>query len=242
MARRTRRGTVGLPEMHSDRLMLESPRLSYNLAPLPYAFDALEPVVDAETMRLHHDQHHRLYVDALNAATTPYPELHGQTIEALLKSIDTLPGAIRQTVRDHGGGHANHQFFWKVIQPGGATTPSGALADEINRVFGSLANFEDRFVEAGSAHFGSGWAFLSTTPKGEGLEILTLPNKNSVLPLGKPGLLANDLWEHAYDLKHRNRRGEYLRAWFDIVNWTTIGARLDAIRRGDEKSLGGPAL
>jgi len=215
--------------------------MAYDLPPLPYGFDALEPVIDRETMQLHHDKHHQGYVDALNKAIEPYPELQGKTIEALMKDLDTVPEAIRQTVRNQGGGHANHQFFWKVIQPGGATSPEGALAQEIDRVFGDYATFQERFVEAGTKHFGSGWAYLATSPKGEGLEILTLPNQDSVLSIGKPGLLANDLWEHAYYLNYRNRRSEYLRAWFKIVNWTTVGNRLDAIRRGDEKSLGGPA-
>lgn len=215
--------------------------MAYDLPPLPYAFDALEPVIDRETMALHHDRHHRAYVDALNATLVGHDDLAAKSVEALLKDLDSVPETIREAVRNNGGGHANHQFFWKVIQPGGATEPTGALADEIGRVFGSVETFTERFVEAGTKQFGSGWAFLSTTPRGEGLEILTLPNQDSVLPLGKPGLLANDLWEHAYYLTYRNRRAEYLHDWFRIVNWTTIGERFDAIRRGDEHSLGGPA-
>jgi superoxide dismutase, Fe-Mn family len=213
----------------------------YDLPPLPYRYGALEPVIDAETMRLHHDKHHRAYVDALNNALSGQPELEDKTIEQLLSGLDSIPEAIRTTVRNQGGGHANHQFFWKVIQPGGAKAPSGALAAEIDRVFGSFATFQERFVDADTRHFGSGRVFLSTNPGGQGLEILTLLNQDSVLPLKKPGLMTNDLWEHAYYLKNQNRRAEYLNAWFDIVNWTTIGARLDAIRRGEEKSLGGPA-
>ena len=215
--------------------------MAYELPPLPYGFDALEPVIDRETMALHHDKHHRAYVDKLNEALAGHPELEGKSIEQLLKEIDAVPEKIRTTVRDQGGGHANHQFFWKVIQPGGAKKPGGALAAELDRVFGSFENFKTKFVEAGTRFFGSGWVFLSTDTKGQGLEIVTLPNQDSVLSLAKPGLLLNDLWEHAYYLKYRNRRAEYLTAWFDVVNWTTIGKRLDAIRSGDEKSLGGPA-
>ena len=208
---------------------------------MPYAFDALEPVIDRNTMELHHDHHHRAYVENLNKVLSDQPTLQGQSIEELLKNIDQVPAAIRTEVRNNGGGHANHQFFWKVIQPGGAKAPSGALALSIDQVFGSFGQFKAKFIEAGTKHVGSGWVYLVTDPKGQSLEIMTLPNQDSVLPLGKPGLMTNDLWEHAYYLKYRNRRPEYLDAWFDVVNWTTVGNRLDAIRRGDEKSLGGPA-
>ncbi|MBC8050356.1 MAG: superoxide dismutase, partial [Chitinophagales bacterium] len=164
-----------------------------------------------------------------------------QTIEDLLRGLDKVPEAIRTTVKNNAGGHANHQLFWKIMQPGGAKSASGALSQEINRVFGSMDTFKAKFIEAGDKHFGSGWVFLVTDPKGSGLEIITTPNQDSVLPLKKLALIGNDLWEHAYYLTYRNRRPEYLKAWFDVVNWTVAGERLDMIRRGDEKLLGGPA-
>ena len=215
--------------------------MAFDLPPLPYGYDALEPVIDRETMELHHSKHHRAYVDALNKALEGHPDLQGKSIEALLRDLDTVPEAIRQTVRNQGGGHANHQMFWKIIQPGGAKAPAGAIAQAIDEGFGSFDAFKTRFEEAGAKHFGSGWVFLVTHPGGQGLDILTLPNQDSVLPLKRPALLANDVWEHAYYLKHRNRRADYLKGWWEVVNWTTVGARLDAIRSGNEAQLGGPA-
>lgn len=213
----------------------------YELPPLPYKFDALAPVIDAETMELHHGKHHKAYVDALNEALEPHPELQSQTVEELLRGLDKVPEAIRTTVKNNAGGHANHQLFWKIMQPGGAKTASGALAEEINRVFGSMDAFKEKFIDAGTKHFGSGWVFLVTNSKGSGLEIVTTPNQDSVLTMKKLALFGNDLWEHAYYLKYRNKRPEYLNAWFDILNWTVAGKRLDMIRRGEEEALGGPA-
>lgn len=215
--------------------------MPYDLPPLPYAYSALEPAIDAETMELHHAKHHRAYVDALNKALEPYPDLHGRSIEGLLRDLDAVPEAIRQTVRDQGGGHANHQLFWKVVQPGGAKAPAGTLLAAMDGAFGGFDSFKARFEEAAVRHFGSGWAFLCTGARGEGLEIVTLPNQDSVLGLRKPALLANDLWEHAYYLKHRDRRTDYLRGWWEAVNWTTVGDRLEAVRAGEEQRLGGPA-
>lgn len=213
----------------------------FSLAPLPYAYDALEPVISAETMRLHHDKHHQAYIDALNKAVESYPEGYGKTIEELLGRQDQIPEAIRTTVRNQGGGHANHQFFWKIMKPGGGGEPDGELADAIKRDFGSFDQFQQAFQTAGAAHFGSGWVFLVTDPKQGGkLEILTLPNQDSVLPLGKPGLLASDLWEHAYYLQYQNRRADYLKAWWNVVAWDVVSFRLKAIRAQRPDVLGGP--
>ncbi|MBV8870685.1 MAG: superoxide dismutase [Acetobacteraceae bacterium] len=212
--------------------------MTYQLPPLPYDYAALEPVIDAETMRLHHDKHHRAYVDAVNRAIADQPQLQDKTIEELLRGLDEVPEAIRATVRNNGGGHANHQLFWKIMAPpgqGGGGEPRGALAEQIGRDFGSFGAMRACFEEAGAKHFGSGWVFLVMSPKDQRLEILTLPNQDSVLPVGKPALLANDLWEHAYYLKHRNRRPEYLRAWWGAVNWPYVGERFQGIREGKKQ-------
>jgi Fe-Mn family superoxide dismutase len=158
--------------------------------------------------------------------------------------IEEVPAAIRTKVRNNGGGHANHQLFWKVIRPGGAQRPEGSLAAEIDRAFGSFDRFRERFQQAGEEHFGAGWVWLVTGPRGQGLEIITTPNQDSVLlpSIGKPALLGNDLWEHAFYLKHRNRKAEYLKAWWEVVNWSHVRERLEAIRAGDMGRLAGPAL
>jgi Fe-Mn family superoxide dismutase len=214
----------------------EQPTLGpYVLPPLPYAYDALEPVIDAETMRLHHDKHHQGYVDAVNAALAKHPEWLGKTIEDVLRQLPELPEDIRQTVRNQGGGHANHQFFWKILTPKGPGKPSGDLAAAIDGAFGSFETFKAEFEAAGLRHFGSGWVFLVAHPKENfRLEILTLPNQDSVLELDhpSPGLLACDVWEHAYYLKHRNRRADWLRAWWDVVHWDYVGERLAGIHAG----------
>ena len=212
--------------------------MTYQLPPLPYDYAALEPVIDAETMRLHHDKHHRAYVDAVNRVIADQPQLQDKTIEELLRGLDEVPEAIRATVRNNGGGHANHQLFWKIMAPpgqGGGGEPRGALAEQIGRDFGSFDAMRACFEEAGAKHFGSGWVFLVMSPKDQRLEILTLPNQDSVLLVGKPALLANDLWEHAYYLKHRNRRPEYLRAWWGAVNWPYVGERFQGIREGKKQ-------
>ncbi|GAA0586738.1 superoxide dismutase [Craurococcus roseus] len=217
--------------------------MPYDLPSLPYGYDALEPVIERETMELHHSKHHRAYVDALNRALEPYPAWQGLTIEQLLSRIEEVPVEIRAAVRNQGGGHANHQLFWKVVRPGGDAAPSGALAAETDRAFGSFEAMKGRFDEAGAWHFGSGWVFLVTDPRGRGLDVVTTPDQDSVLlpPGGRPALLANDLWEHAYYLDHRNRRADYLREWWRVVNWGYVGERLDAIRAGGTGRLAGPA-
>ena len=186
-------------------------------------------------MRLHHDAHHRGYVDKLNAVLEPYPAWHGLMVEALLRRIDEVPEPIRATVRNHGGGHANHQFFWKILGSDGAKAPSADLAVAIDRDFGSFEQFKTQFEAAGVAHFGSGWAFLVARPQRSfALEILTLPNQESVLTLPEPapGLLICDLWEHAYYLRYQNRRAAWLRAFWDIVDWNVVGIRFDGICAG----------
>jgi len=205
--------------------------VTYELPALPYAYDALEPVIDAETMRLHHDKHHRAYVDSLNKVLEGHPGVRGLTIEDLLRRLDRVPESIRATVRNQGGGHANHQFFWKILAPGGSAMPNDLRA-EIERDFGSVDAMKTRFEEVGAKHFGSGWVFLVLDPATNGLEILSLPNQDSVLTIGKAGLLLCDLWEHAYYLAHRNRRAEWLSSWWDVVHWSYVGERLNRAKGG----------
>jgi Fe-Mn family superoxide dismutase len=207
----------------------------YELPPLPYAYDALEPFIDEATIRIHHDEHHRAYVDTLNAAIAPYPQLHGMIIEDLLRRLEEVPAEIRQTVRDQGGGHANHQFFWKVIGPPRDTAPVGALAEALDRDFGGLRAFQDAFTTTAASQFGSGWAFLVVNPNNRRLEILALPNQDSVLLHQRPGLLACDVWEHAYYLRHQNRRTDYLDAWWHVVAWDVVSRRLDNFLAGKQQ-------
>ncbi|WP_428342521.1 superoxide dismutase [Mycobacterium sp.] len=207
----------------------------YVLAPLPYAYDALEPFIDAPTMLLHHEFHHRGYVDRLNAAIAGYPQLHGMTIEDLLRRLEDVPAEIRQRVREQGGGHANHQFFWKIIGPPRATVPAGRLAEALDHDFGGLHEFQKRFSDAAAGVFGSGWAFLVINPDSHGLEIMTLPNQDSVLLHQRPGLLACDVWEHAYYLRYHQRRSDYLDAWWHVVAWDVVSRRLDNFFAGKQQ-------
>ena len=210
-------------------------KTGYQLPPLPYAFDALEPFVDAETMRLHHDKHHQAYIDKVNAAIAPYPQLHNMIIEDLMRKLDEVPEEIRMTVRNNGGGHANHQFFWKVIGPPRNTKPTGKLDDGIIKDFGGLDNLKEKFTDAAIKHFGSGWTFLVINPQSHQLEILTLPNQDSVLLHRRPGLLACDVWEHAYYLKHQNRRADYLKEWWNVVAWDVVRQRLENFYAGKQQ-------
>ena len=207
----------------------------YRLPPLRFAYDAFEPVIDEATMRLHHDAHHQAYVDGVNAALARYPEWLGLTIEEVLSRLEQIPCDIRQAARDQGGGHANHQFFWKVLLPNGPGKPSGELAAAIDRDFGSYDAFKVKFQEAGVRHFGSGWVFLVAKPRQDSkLEILSLPNQDSLLEQAEPspGLLCCDLWEHAHYLRYNNRRADWLAAWWGIVHWEYVSERLAGIKAG----------
>lgn len=203
------------------------------LAPLPFAYDALEPYIDTATMRIHHDKHHQTYITKLNDALKPYPELHNFSIEELLRRCNELPGSIRQTVHSQGGGHLHHQFFWKILKPGATgARPTGALAQAIDRDFGSFDAFKARFVETGASHFASGWVFLVTNPVDGKLEVLSRPDHDNVLPGKKTALLINDLWEHAYYLKYQSARIDYLNAFWSFVNWEHAGQRLESVLAG----------
>ncbi len=198
----------------------------FALAPLPFAYDALEPYIDATTMQIHHEKHHQAYVVNLNAALKAYPKLHGFSIEQLLLH-DEVPVAVRQSVHDQGGGHFHHQLFWKILKPGVAgTKPTGALAQAMDRDFGSFAAFKDKFVEAGAKHFASGWVFLTVNPAGQ-MEVFSHPGHDHVLREKKTVLLINDLWEHAYYLKYRSGRADYLNAFWNVVDWEYVGQCLE---------------
>lgn len=203
------------------------------LPPLPFAYDALEPYIDATTMQIHHDKHHQAYITHLNAALKGYPELHDFSIEELLRRNNEVPVAIRQTVHDQGGGHHHHQFFWQILKPGVAgTKPTGALAAALDRDFGSFDAFKAKFVEIGTKHFASGWVFLVVNPTDGQLEVLSCPDHDNILLEKKTALLINDLWEHAYYLKYRSGRDDYLNAFWNVVNWEYVGQRLENVLAG----------
>ena len=201
--------------------------MAHTLPDLPYAFDALEPHIDARTMEIHHDKHHQGYVNKLNGALEGHSGLQGKSVEDLLRSIDSVPQAIRTAVRNSGGGHANHSLFWSVMTPDGGGTPGGDLGDAINGTFGSFDTFRERFTEAAGGVFGSGWGWLVVTPDGR-LEITSRPNQDSPLMEGLTPILGVDVWEHAYYLKYQNRRPDYLSAWWNTVDWSAVGQRLAA--------------
>lgn len=205
---------------------------AFVLDALPYAFDALAPVIDAETMELHWGRHHRAYVDNLNKAVAADPALAGLSLEQILQRVSTLP----KTVRDNGGGHWNHRFFWSLMAPEGKRgAPSAALLAAINRDFGSLDKFKASFQQAGASQFGSGWAWLIVAADGK-LVVTSTPNQDNPLmdlaPVKGQPILGNDVWEHAYYLSYRNRRGEYLAKWWDVVNWGHVNELYqDAVAR-----------
>ncbi|MEK7203498.1 MAG: superoxide dismutase [Patescibacteria group bacterium] len=192
----------------------------YTLPPLPYSYDALEPYIDSKTMEIHHTKHHQTYVDKLNAALEKYPELFEKPLEELLKNTNQIPEDIRQAVINHGGGHLNHSLFWTIMAPNAGDRPSGALAEEINQIFGDFEKFKEQFTNAALGIFGSGWAWLDL--KDGKLRICTTRNQDSLLMEGKIPILGVDVWEHAYYLKYQNRRPEYIQAWWNVVNWQKV--------------------
>jgi Fe-Mn family superoxide dismutase len=192
---------------------------------LPYAYNALEPHIDEQTMRIHHDKHHDTYVKNLNAALEPHPDLQKKSLDELLRGLDSLPEAIRTPVRNNGGGHANHTMFWETMAPGGAKEPSGVLADAITKSFGGFSQFKEQFAKACAGRFGSGWGWL-VADKGS-LAIESTPNQDSPIMSGKTPILGCDVWEHAYYLKYQNRRPDYVTAWWNVVNWTDVARRFE---------------
>jgi len=199
--------------------------MPFTLPDLPYAYDALEPHIDAQTMQIHHGKHHATYVTNLNAALEKHPEFQaGDDIEALLRRIDDVPQDIRNAVRNNGGGHANHTLFWQVMGPGGGGRPTGALADALEQAFGGYDPLKTRMVDTGKARFGSGWSWLVVDDQGK-LQVIDTQNQDSPLMMGYTPILGVDVWEHAYYLRYQNRRPDYLEAWFNTVNWEEVARR-----------------
>ncbi len=197
--------------------------MAFQLPALPYAPDALEPHIDAQTMTIHHDKHHAAYVNNLNAALEKAPELAEKSPLELMKDLSAVPEAIRTAVRNNGGGHLNHTMFWEIMTPGGSNVPVGPLAEAITKTFGSFEAFKTQFNDAGVKRFGSGWVWLVKDGGGM-LQIVSTPNQDNPVMDGHTPILGNDVWEHAYYLKHQNLRPKYLETWWNVVNWDKVGA------------------
>ena len=201
----------------------------FTLPELPYAYNGLEPHIDEMTMKIHHDKHHQAYIDNLNKALEGEEKLASMPVEDLIRNLAKVPGAIRTKVRNHGGGHANHTLFWQVMAPSTHQEPEGELMKAINTTFGSLATFQEKFATAAMGRFGSGWAWLILDPSTiSGQKILTIidtPNQDSPLMDHKTPLLGLDVWEHAYYLKYQNKRADYIKAWWNVVNWKEVEKR-----------------
>ncbi len=214
-------GTLSQKAIAEDEL--EGP---FELPPLPYDYDALEPYIDAETMMFHHDKHHAGYTKNLNKAVNKYPELASKSPDDILREIDTVPEDVVNTIRNNGGGYVNHKMFWEIMSPNGGGEPTGAIAEAIIETFGSFAAFQEQFNEAGSKQFGSGWAWLVLDQQQQ-LQVMGTPNQDSPFMEGMYPIMGNDVWEHAYYLNYRNQRGEYLKNWWNVVNWDEVNKRYE---------------
>jgi Fe-Mn family superoxide dismutase len=197
--------------------------MAFTLPPLPYDFAALEPHIDAKTMEIHHGKHHQTYVNNLNAAIEKAPELAKKSLDDLLRSVSTLPEAVRAPIRNNGGGHWNHSMFWQIMAAKAGGEPGGKLGQAITSTFGNFAKFREQFSAAGVGRFGSGWAWLINT--GGKLSITSTPNQDNPLMEGQKAIMGLDVWEHAYYLKYQNRRPDYIQAWWNVVNWKEIEKR-----------------
>ena len=198
--------------------------MAHELPSLPYDYNALEPHIDEQTMRIHHDKHHATYVKNLNAALQKHPDLAGESVDDLLGGIAGVPDDIRTAVRNNGGGHSNHTMFWQVMGPSGGGNPTGNVGDAISASFGSYDTFKEQFAKAGATRFGSGWAWLLND--GGKLSVESSANQDSPLMEGKTAILGIDVWEHAYYLNYQNRRPDYIAAWFNVINWDEVNRRL----------------
>jgi len=199
--------------------------MAFTLPQLPYAYDALEPHIDAKTMEIHHTKHHQAYVNNLNAALEKAPEWQNKSLDELMRGINQVPEAVRTAVRNNGGGHWNHSLFWQLMGPNKGGEPSGKLSTAIKSSFGDFGKFKEQFAAAGAGRFGSGWAWLVDEGNGK-LSISSTPNQDNPLMEGKKAILGLDVWEHAYYLKYQNRRPDYISAWWNVVNWDAVNSRL----------------
>ncbi len=202
--------------------------MAFELPQLPYAYDALEPHIDKETMNIHHTKHHNTYVTNLNNALAGNDELLAKSVEEVISNLDAVPEAARTAVRNNGGGHANHSLFWQILSPNGGGAPAGELADAITQKFGSFDSFKEEFAKAATTRFGSGWAWLAVN-NGQ-LEVTSTPNQDSPLMEGKTPILGLDVWEHAYYLNYQNRRPDYIAAFWNAVNWDEVAKRFSAAK------------
>jgi len=203
--------------------------MAFTLPKLPYAYDALEPHIDARTMEIHHTKHHQAYIDNANAAIEKHPALAAKSVEELLSSIDSVPEAIRTVIRNHGGGHANHSLFWTIMKPNGGGKPAGDLSAAIDTAFDGFDAFKGQFENAAKTRFGSGWAWLSVKKDGT-LAVTSTANQDSPLMEGMTPILGLDVWEHAYYLKYQNKRPDYIAAFWNVINWDEVGRRFKAAK------------
>ena len=204
--------------------------MAFELSPLPYDYSALDPYIDAETMKLHHDMHHQTYVNNLNKALENQSELQTKSPEELIKDYSSLPSDIVSVVRNNGGGHVNHTMFWQIMAPNAGGDPTGAIADAIMESFGDFESFKQKFNDAGTKQFGSGWVWLVRNSDGK-LEVTSTPNQDNPMTSGSFPIMGNDVWEHAYYLKYQNKRPEYLKQWWNVVNWDEINKRFEMSSR-----------
>lgn len=202
--------------------------MKYELPELKYEFDALEPTIDKETMNIHYSKHHQAYANNLNAALEKHPEVAETELEDLISDLSLVPDDIRTAVRNNGGGFLNHNLFWEIMLPNGATSPSGELLEAIEKTFGSFEKFKEEFSSAAKTRFGSGWAWLAIDSNKE-LVVLSTPNQDNPLSQGLTPILGLDVWEHAYYLNYQNRRPDYVSAWWDVVNWDEVAKKFDCI-------------
>jgi len=205
--------------------------MAFELPPLPYDYNALEPYIDTQTMQIHHDKHHQAYVTNLNNALQGQDQLASMSVDDLLRNINQVPDSIRTAVRNNAGGHSNHTMFWNIMKPNGGGQPTGDLASAIQQVFGSFDAFKAALNDAGTKRFGSGWAWLVLDSSGK-LQVISTANQDSPLMDGLFPVMGNDVWEHAYYLKYQNRRPEYLNAWWNVVNWDEVARRYEQARSG----------
>jgi len=204
--------------------------MAYSLPPLPYAFDALEPSIDARTMEIHHDKHHAAYVANLNKALESHADLAALPVEKLIANLEKVPEAVRTVVRNNGGGHANHSLFWETIGKGKGAEPAGHLGEAIRSTLGGFDKFKEEFTKAAMSRFGSGWAWLSADPQGK-LLIESTANQDSPIMHGTTPLLGIDVWEHAYYLLYQNRRADYVAAFYNVIDWDAVGKRYAAAKK-----------